>query len=66
MANGSAYDLGAAFARLTCILEDATVLATEGQSMQIDHVARSRLASDLEKGIDQASLVLKEIKTALA
>ena len=66
MANGSTYDFGAAFARLTCILEDATVLAADGQSMQIDHVARLRLVTDLEKSIGQASLVLKEIKTALA
>lgn len=64
MANGSAYELGAAFAQLTCILEDAAEQAVEGQSNQADHDMRRRLVTDLEKGIGQASLILKEIKTA--
>lgn len=65
MANGSTYAFSAAFARLTGILEDATASATEGQSRKADQIRRHRLVTDLEKRIDQAALVFKEIKTTL-
>lgn len=65
MVNGSTYDFNAAFSQLTCALEDTTVHAAEGQSGLIDLTARKRLVTDLEKGIANASLLLKEIKAAL-
>ncbi len=65
MANGSTYDFGAAFARITCGLEDAIERAVEGQSGLIDQTARERIVIELEQRIAGASRLLKEIKTAL-
>ncbi len=65
MANGSTYDFGAAFAPLTCVLEDATVQAVEGQSGLINETSRKGIVIELEQRIAGASRLLKEIKTAL-
>lgn len=65
MANGSTYDFGATFAQLMCILEDATAPASHGQSSQLDRSACLRPVAELEQHIDQAGLLLKEIKAAL-
>ena len=66
MAIGSTYDFGAALAQLTCILEDATASAVESQSSQNGDRTRRRLASDLERQLGEANMVLNEIKATLA
>ena len=65
MTNGSTYDFGAAFAQLTCVLEDATEQAVEGQSGMIDEIVCHRIAIALERMIASANGLLKEIKAAL-
>ncbi len=65
MANGPTYDFSAAFAQLTCILEDAICPAVEGQSSQIDDNTRLQLVTELEQRIGKANRLLKEIRAAL-
>ncbi len=66
MANGSRYDFAGAFTQLTCVLEDATGPAVEGQSIKIDRNTRLRLVADVERQLHTANRLVMEIKTALA
>lgn len=61
MEKGGAYDFGEAFARLTCLLEDAAGLAAEGQSPGLNAVTRARLAGALGAGLQTVDAVLNEI-----
>lgn len=65
MAKGSTYYFGAAFAWLTCVLEDAAEQAVEGQSGLIDETTCLRIQIELEQYLSSASRLLKEIKAAL-
>ena len=65
MANGSAYEFGAAFGLLTAILEDAADLAVDGQSSKLPWLQRRRLILGIERGLERAVQKVEEIKNNL-
>ncbi len=65
MENDGAYDFGQAYARMTCLLEDAAGLAAEGQSPKLDAVVRAHIAGALSIALLAAGAVLNEIKAEM-
>ena len=65
MANGTKYDFGEGFARLTCLLEDVLEPASEGQAPGLKQADHIRLVNEIENGLGKARSKQKEIKTAL-
>lgn len=65
MENDDTYDFGEAFARLTCLFEDAAGLAGEGQRAGLAHVEYARLLSEIEQMVVDTSTVGAELRRAL-
>jgi len=62
--NGS-YDFAAAFARLTCVFEDAAGVASEGQAAGLSRSRRTALAAELGAMHREAGGILEELESAL-
>lgn len=62
MEDGDTYDFGEAFARLTCLFEDAAGLAGEGQRAGLKHAEYGELLAEIEQLMANASLVGVELR----
>ncbi|MEP2532725.1 hypothetical protein [Shimia sp.] len=65
MEKDTKYNFGEAFARLTCLLEDAAGLAADGQSPRLKAMTRVHISDALETALHAVGAVLNEIRAEL-
>lgn len=65
MEHDGTYDFGEAFARLTCLFEDAAGLAGEGQRAGLAHAEYEKLLGEIDQMMAHASTVGAELRLAL-
>lgn len=65
MENDGPYDFGDAFARLTCMFEDAAGVAIEGQAAGLRVEEYHHLAAGLQALMEQAGVCLKDLAEML-
>ena len=63
--NGS-YDFAAAFARLTCVFEDAAGIASEGQAKELPTSQQKQLPAELGVLHQEAGNILEELAGVLS
>lgn len=61
MENDGPYDFGDAFARLTCMFEDAAGVAIEGQAAGLSIESYRFLAAELRVFVDQTDVRLRTL-----
>lgn len=66
MENGHTYDFGEAFARLTCLFEDAAGIASEGQRVGLEHAIYEEVLVEIEQLMARASLIGAELRGVLS
>jgi len=65
MDKDTTYEFGEAFARLTCLLEDAAGLTVEGQCPRLNTMMRAHITGALDAAHHAAGAVLKEIRAEM-
>lgn len=62
MERDDAYDFGEAFARLTCLFEDAGSVATDGQAQGLSQERTLALLTELERLTGQMTAALSDLR----